>query len=83
MAEPDYFLDIKGLGAHSPESEAARANAAGRPWVGIRFECCGVYTRVYRNPEGDAYLGYCPKCLKKVRLAVGPGGVSSRFFKAE
>jgi|CXWL01.1.fsa_nt_gi hypothetical protein len=82
MTEPDYFLDIKDLGDQGQGSNPVFAGA-GRPWVGIRFECCSVYTRVYRNPEGTAYLGYCPRCLKKVRLAVGPGGVSSRFFKAE
>ena len=82
MNEPDYFLDIKDLGDEGPSSKPAPAGT-GRPWVGIRFECCNVYTRVYRNPEGTAYLGYCPRCLKKVRLAVGPGGISARFFKAE
>jgi hypothetical protein len=82
MSDPDYFLDIKDLGEEGQRSIPA-PTGTGRPWVGIRFECCGVYTRVYRNSEGTAYLGYCPRCLKKVRLAVGPGGINSRFFKAE
>lgn len=82
MSEPDYFLDIEHLG-DDPSGARPAPKSTGRPWVGIRFECCSVYTRVYRNQEGTAYLGHCPKCSKKVRLAVGPGGVQSRFFTAE
>ena len=53
-----------------------------RPWVGIRFECCGAYARVYRNPEATAYVGRCPRCLQTVTLRVGPGGTDQRFFVA-
>lgn len=64
---------------------ASTGGAAGgaRPWVGIQFECCGVYARVYRNPDATAYEGRCPHCLRVVTLRVGPGGTSSRFFKAQ
>lgn len=81
MPDPDYVLDIRGLRTDSGGDPAGEK--APRPWVGIKFECCGVYTRVYRNPEGTAYAGFCPKCLKKVRLAVGAGGTDARFFQAE
>lgn len=54
-----------------------------RPWVGVRFDCCGVYNRIYRNPEGTLYQGRCPKCLKVIRMRVGEGGTLSRFFRAE
>lgn len=82
MSDPDYIIDIKGLGDSDLGGPAA-SRLIGRPWVGVRFDCCGVYNRVYRNSEGTAYLGHCPRCLKKIRLSVGPDGVASRFFTAE
>jgi hypothetical protein len=50
--------------------------------VGVHFVCCDVYTRVYVNRHQTAYEGNCPKCGKKVRLQIGPGGTDARFFTA-
>lgn len=55
---------------------------AKRRFVGVHFTCCDLYTRVYVNRDGTAYEGRCPKCAKKVRLEIGPGGTDSRFFTA-
>jgi len=55
---------------------------AKRRFVGIQFACCDVYTRVYVNRDETAYEGHCPKCSKRVRLEIGPGGTDARFFTA-
>lgn len=81
MSDPDYLLDIRGIS--DPSARSPLPGPEARPWIGIRFECCSVYTRIYRNAEGTAYQGACPKCLRKVRLAVGPGGTDARFFTAQ
>lgn len=83
--EPPYILDVTGLhdDGEDPDRPDTSAFADGkRPWIGIQFECCGVYTRIYRNRQGDAYEGYCPKCSRPVRVRVGPGGTSHRMFRA-
>jgi hypothetical protein len=58
-------------------------SARSRRYIGITFKCCNVYTRVYINRAGTAYIGYCPKCTAKVEVKVGPGGTDARFFTAE
>jgi hypothetical protein len=54
-----------------------------RPWVGITFACCGAYSRVYRRPDADRYVGRCPRCSRQVVLRVGHGGTSARQFLAQ
>jgi hypothetical protein len=56
--------------------------AQSRRFVGVHFICCDTYARVYTNRGQTAYEGHCPKCAKKLRLAIGPGGTDSRFFTA-
>ena len=79
---PPYHLDVKGWGELDP-GERTGPSLRDRPWVGIHFDCCSVYTRIYRNEAGTAYAGRCPCCLRKVTLRVGPGGTDARFFLAE
>jgi hypothetical protein len=59
-----------------------QSDKTARPFVGVQFECCGIYARVYRNAAGTAYVGNCPRCAKKIELKIGPGGSDSRFFTA-
>lgn len=61
---------------------ADRAPDSARPYIGILFDCCGVYARVYRRAEARVYEGRCPKCLAQVRVRVGPHGVAARIFRA-
>jgi hypothetical protein len=37
---------------------------------------------VYVNRDETAYDGNCPRCAKRVRLRIGPGGTNARFFTA-
>lgn len=66
-----------------PPPDSQEPATAARPFIGIFFECCGVYARVYRAPDAGEYRGTCPKCLATVRAQVGPGGVSQRIFRAK
>lgn len=54
----------------------------GRPFVGIFFTCCKVYSRIYLNKQGTAFVGWCPRCAAKVEMKVSPTGSTSRFFTA-
>lgn len=57
-------------------------SARSRAYVGILFECCGIYQRIYRRDTQSEYRGRCPRCLRPVRLKVGPHGTSTRIFRA-
>ena len=62
--------------------QAQQKSQAPRPFIGVRFRCCGAYARVYRNKTGKAYEGCCPRCMRPVRARIGEGGTVSRFFEA-
>ena len=70
------------LSSDGPAKRSPDGNVPGRKFVGVHFTCCDAYTRVYINRDQTAYEGNCPKCARRVRLQIGPGGTDSRFFTA-
>lgn len=59
---------------------ATSASRGSRPFLSVLFACCQVYQRVYRNADGTAYFGQCPRCGKSVRFEIGPEGTDARQF---
>ena len=57
-------------------------DASSRSFLGVNFACCGVYARIYVNPERNVYRGHCPRCGRPVQMKIGPGGTDERFFTA-
>ena len=69
------------MSAAADESASERPER-GRRWIHVTFDCCGAYQRVYLNKAGTAYVGWCPKCARKVTVKVAPWGTNDRFFRA-
>lgn len=80
----DYILNIQGLSQPEspPPPQSGGAAMRGRPWISVHWKCCQVYSRIYRNPQGTAYQGRCPRCGKAVQAQVGAHGTNARFFEA-
>jgi len=53
-----------------------------KPFLGVYFMSCNTYGRLYKNADGTAYEGRCPRCGCACRVPVGEGGTSERFFRA-
>ena len=55
-----------------------------RKFLGIWFECCHVYGRLYKNKEGTKYIGRCPKCLRSIQVNINSESEKAtdrRFFR--
>lgn len=51
-------------------------------YLGIMFNCCNVYGRIYKNKDKTAYVGRCPRCMRTIKVPIGEGGTNARFFNA-
>jgi len=55
-----------------------------RQFLGVWFECCHAYGRLYKNKEGTMYRGRCPKCLRWVKVPIdinSEKATNRRFFR--
>ncbi len=75
--EPQTQGEAAGAGSASPSS----GEGAGTPYLRLWFRCAGQYVRAYRQRDGRAYAGRCPKCGGTIRFPIGPGGTSDRAFE--
>lgn len=91
MPDPRDHLDLSDRFARvappasKPQARTPAEPPAGsspRPWLSVWFRCCNVYARVYRNRAGTEYDGACPRCGRRIRAKIGPGGTAQRFFTA-
>ena len=64
------------------ERRSKQSAGGPRPFIGIWFRCCSVYQRIYRSPGADRYSGFCPRCLRRLEVLVGPDGTEERIFEA-
>lgn len=84
------LLDLSSDPSPSPKRSNVSLPASHAPagpetkkFLGIKFNCCGMYARIYVNRDGTAYEGRCPKCMQPVKLKIGPGGTDHRFFEVD
>ena len=70
------------LSSELPTGKPSRPTEATsmRPFLGIHFACCQVYSRIYINAAGAAFEGRCPRCARPVTVRIGPDGTDDRFF---
>ena len=52
-----------------------------RQFVGVMFECCDAYGRLYPNRQRSAFVGRCPRCYRMVTVPVSDDGADTRFFR--
>ena len=66
------------------EDDTNEQQSAQRKFIGIWFECCHTYGRLYKNKEGNLYTGRCPKCLRMAQIRVdstSEKATNRRFFR--
>jgi hypothetical protein len=79
--EMDPRLDISN-DPYRTADDGTQGPRRTRPFLGINFQCCQTYGRIYRNQTATKYEGQCPKCRAKISVPIGDGGSGARFFNA-
>lgn len=74
------MLSIRKTGV-AEENNQEQKQGEKRAFLGIWFECCHTYGRIYKNKQGTAYTGRCPKCMRPVTVRIGGEGTNRRFFR--
>ncbi len=64
------------------DTPPSSSDVPARRYIGVLFECCGVYARIYRRPDERVYRGCCPRCLRQLEVPVGTHGTKQRIFRA-
>lgn len=75
----EEHLDISSEPVFSPVIKPGRLQ---RRFLGVLFQCCNAYSRIYLNRHITAYAGNCPRCGKRLTIPIKPGGTDCRFFSA-
>ena len=76
-------LDITDRdGASTTDRKSHATVDSDRVWLGIYYECCLAYSRVYRRRNELSYRGRCPKCGARVSIRVGPQGIAAKMLVA-
>ena len=52
-----------------------------RRFVGIMFDCCNIYGRLYLSKQRTAFEGRCPRCYRQVSVPASENGVDARFLR--
>jgi len=78
VADPEDIIDIDGL----RPIQGREHTGPRRPFLSIWFRCCHAYGRLYRDHDGTAYEGRCPRCGTPVQALIGPSGTAQRMFEA-
>ena len=67
----------------SDGSQKEKMDPRERAYISVYFKCCRTFARIYKNKDGTAYVGWCPKCLAKVTARCGRGeeGTDQRIFQ--
>lgn len=81
--EESRGIDVRSTADGVEDGQSGRKlREGGRPWIGVHFECCGVYVRVYRERGADRYESRCPRCATPITVRVSPDGVTTSFIRA-